>query len=148
MFGYSGQMWEITDQKNSEYEHFSRSQFYYINTIRSNAPMVPFKAFQYSVLNSYQFRNIHRKTPVLKSLFCLPTTIRPTTLLKKTPTQAFPYEYCEIFKNTCFEDHLRMATSDMKQVQCSLLTMPKFNLISWFGNFMVAQKTRWKYLMQ
>ena len=25
MFGYSGQMREITDQKNSKYEHFSRS---------------------------------------------------------------------------------------------------------------------------
>ena len=30
---------------------------------------------------------------------------------KETPVQVFSYGYCEIFKNTHFEDRLRMATS-------------------------------------
>ena len=29
-----------------------------------------------------------------------------TPLLKKTPTQVISCEYCEIFKNTYFEEHL------------------------------------------
>ena len=31
---------------------------------------------------------------------------------KETVTQVFSYEYCEIFKNTYFEKHLRTATPD------------------------------------
>ena len=30
---------------------------------------------------------------------------RPATLLKKTPTQVFSCEICDILKNTCFEEH-------------------------------------------
>ena len=33
-------------------------------------------------------------------------------LLKKTPTQMFSSEYCEIFKNTYFEEYLLTAASD------------------------------------
>ena len=33
------------------------------------------------------------------------------TLLKKTPTQAFSFKYCEIFKNTYFEEYLQATTS-------------------------------------
>ena len=29
----------------------------------------------------------------------------------ETPIQVFSCEYCEVFKNTCFEKHLRMAVS-------------------------------------
>ena len=38
-------------------------------------------------------------------------TKRLATLLKKTPTQGFSCEMCEIFKNTYFEEHLRMTAS-------------------------------------
>ena len=31
--------------------------------------------------------------------------------LKETPTQVFSFQYCEIFKNTYGEEHLRMAAS-------------------------------------
>ena len=31
--------------------------------------------------------------------------------LQETPTQAFSCEYCVIFKNTYFEEHLRTAAS-------------------------------------
>ena len=41
-----------------------------------------------------------RKTPVLEFLFH-----------KKSPTQVFSYKYCEIFKNTYYEEHMRMAAS-------------------------------------
>ena len=34
------------------------------------------------------------------------------TLFKETPSQVFSYEVYEIFKNTCFEEHLRAAASE------------------------------------
>ena len=33
------------------------------------------------------------------------------TLLKEIPSQVFSNEYCEIFKNTYFEEHLQAAAS-------------------------------------
>ena len=35
----------------------------------------------------------------------------PTTLLKNTPTQVLSCEFCELFKNTYFKEHLRTAGS-------------------------------------
>ena len=40
-------------------------------------------------------RDIHRKTPVLESLFSKATGLR-------NPTKLFPCEYCKIFKNSFF----------------------------------------------
>ena len=42
-----------------------------------------------------KFCNIYRKTPVVESLFS-----------KVVPKQIFSREYCKIFKNTYFEEHL------------------------------------------
>ena len=42
---------------------------------------------------SLKFHNIHRKTPVLENL-------------KETPTWAFSWEYCKIFKNNFFAQHI------------------------------------------
>ena len=53
---------------------------------------------------SQKFRNIHRKTPVLESFFNKVTDLQ-------TPTQVFSCEYCEIFKNTYFEEHLQTTAS-------------------------------------
>ena len=36
----------------------------------------------------------------------------PATLLKEAPTQMFSCEYCEIFKNIFFKEHLRETTSE------------------------------------
>ena len=36
--------------------------------------------------------------------------------LKETPTQLVFCEYCEIFKNTYFEDHLQIAASEPLQI--------------------------------
>ena len=37
---------------------------------------------------------------------------RPTTLLKRTPTQAFSGKFCKIFKDTYFVKYLRTAASE------------------------------------
>ena len=50
------------------------------------------------------FCNIHRKTPVLESLFnCI--------FIKKSLQHVFSCEYCEIFKNTYFEKNLQTAST-------------------------------------
>ena len=53
-------------------------------------------------------------------------TYRPVTDLqlyqKETSTQLFSCEYCEVFKNTYFEEHLRTADSG----QISLQRLRKF----------------------
>ena len=55
--------------------------------------------------------DINRSIPVLQSLFNKVQSLRSETLLKKTPTQVFSLLYCEIFKSTYFEEHLRTAAS-------------------------------------
>ena len=54
---------------------------------------------------SWKFRKIHRKTPKPDSLF--QWSCRPLQLYykKKTLTQGFSCEFCEIFKNTFFKEH-------------------------------------------
>ena len=37
-----------------------------------------------------------------------------TLLKKKSSTQVFSFEYCKIFKNTYFEEHLRTAASEFR----------------------------------
>ena len=37
---------------------------------------------------------------------------RPASFKKQTPTQVFTSEYCKIFKNTYFEEHLLTAAFD------------------------------------
>ena len=56
---------------------------------------------------SKKFRNVHRKTPVLETLFIKVTGLTACILIKKeTPTQVFSCEYCKIFKNSFFVEHL------------------------------------------
>ena len=45
---------------------------------------------------------IHRKTPVLLTFF----NEKYRSHKKETPTQMFSYEYCEMFKNGFFTEHL------------------------------------------
>ena len=47
---------------------------------------------------------------MLESLFNK-VTIRHATFLIETLTQMFSCEYCEAFKNTCFEEHLQTAAT-------------------------------------
>ena len=49
---------------------------------------------------------------VLESLLNNVAGLQPCNFIKKkTPTQLFSSEYCEILKNPYFEEHLRMAPS-------------------------------------
>ena len=60
---------------------------------------------RFSIQNR-SFLKIHRKRPVLKSLFNKVAVLGSATLLRKTPTQMLSCEICEIFKNNYFEEHL------------------------------------------
>ena len=59
-----------------------------------------------------EFRHIHKKTPVLKSLLNKVAASKACTFIKKTTSQMFSCEYCEISKNTYFEEHLHTAASE------------------------------------
>ena len=65
----------------------------------------------YKKNSSKNFRNIHRKTPVLESLFNKVAGLQTCNYLKKTPTPVFSCKCSKIFKNTQFEEHLRTADS-------------------------------------
>ena len=44
---------------------------------------------------------------MLESLFNKIADYSPATLLKENPTQVFSVEFCELFKNSFFTEHLR-----------------------------------------
>ena len=47
---------------------------------------------------------------MLESLFNKVAGLQANNL--ETPAQVFTYKYYELLRNTCFEEHLRMAASD------------------------------------
>ena len=64
------------------------------------------------------FCNIHRKVAELQPY------------QEETPTRMFSSEYCKIFKNTYFEEHLLMAASDfLKQQQNSSEQLLLYSLL-------------------
>ena len=72
-----------------------------------NAPLSKSSHLRCSIKKAVQkiFRNIYRKTPVLKSL------LNNSLYSKETPKQMFYRKYCKISKKTYFEEYLRMAAS-------------------------------------
>ena len=46
------------------------------------------------------------KKALLKNLAIFIGKLQACNFIKNTPTQVFSSEYCEIFKNTYFEEHL------------------------------------------
>ena len=54
-----------------------------------------------------KFPKFHRKAPVLYSLVNNVAGLKA----KETPTEMFSCEICELFKNTCIEEHLRTTAS-------------------------------------
>ena len=59
---------------------------------------------------SKRFCNIHRKTPVLELFFNIVAGLEDWNCIKKRlQHRCFFCEYCKIFKNTYFEEHLRTA---------------------------------------
>ena len=79
--------------------NFIQFSMQYITTIRSSRSQI---FFEIGVL---KVCNIHRKTPVLESLFSKFASLVACNFIKKTPTNMFSYEYCEVFKKTLFEEH-------------------------------------------
>ena len=62
---------------------------------------------------------------MLRSLFNKVAGLKaPKKYPNRTPTQVFPYDYYEIFKNIYFEEHLRMAASDDFQILISQFQSP------------------------
>ena len=55
-------------------------------------------------VKKYKFPKIHRKTPVPESLFLY-------FMKKEAPAQMLSHEFCRIFKNTFFTEHLRATAS-------------------------------------
>ena len=53
----------------------------------------------------------------------------PATLLKKAPTQVFSCEFCELFKNTYFKEHLRKA--DSKALAWGVFFNKAASLMAW-----------------
>ena len=56
-------------------------------------------------------------------------------LQKETSTQAFSFEYCEIFKNTYFEEHLRTAASASTTLHSQMLSKIQFALSKYLSHF-------------
>ena len=122
-----------TDQNNSEYRHFLRSVYStknshekrngnefksYVSSFTSQLLQPEAPKVLYKKSYTSKFRNIHRRAPVLES-FLNRVSWRPGTLLTKPPTQAFFCEYCKIFKNTYFGEHLWTAASfQLSQGHC------------------------------
>ena len=57
------------------------------------------------------YENIHMETPVLESLFNKAGGLRCANYQIETPTQVFSCDYCKVFKNTYFEEHLQTVAS-------------------------------------
>ena len=60
-------------------------------------------------MRSLKFRNIHRKTPVLESVFNNVRGLKDRNFIKKRLQQVFSCECCEMLKNTYFEEYLQTA---------------------------------------
>ena len=72
------------------------------NTIRSSHSQMFFK------IGALENFAIFKGKQLCRSIFLIKLQVwRPATLLKRDSTQVFSCEYCEIFKNTFFTEHLQ-----------------------------------------
>ena len=63
---------------------------------------------------SWKFRNIHKKTSLLKSLLNKVPGRKPYKFVKKgLQHRCFPANIAKLFKNTYLEEHLRTAASEV-----------------------------------
>ena len=61
--------------------------------------------------NFLKFRKIHRKIPVQESFFNKVTGLTLQLIKKETLAQVFSFEFCKIFKNIFFTEHIRATAS-------------------------------------
>ena len=75
--------------------------------------------------------------------------LRPTALLKKTPTQVFSFEFCKTFKNTFFtEPHPRLLLQNIEsfiQVHTDSYSPISFPLFTLLFQFSIALATHGVY---
>ena len=62
-------------------------------------------------------------------------------LQRDTPTQVFSCEYCEVFKSTCFEEHLQTADSADFKVYFVLIFILLFYLNIWLPTAIIVKIT-------
>ena len=72
---------------------------------------------------SWKFNKIHRKTPVPESLCCPAGKF----IKKGTLAQVFSCEFCEIFKNTFFTEHLWTTASDALELYWNSISARVFS---------------------
>ena len=85
--------------------NFIRKRLQYCEVLLEHQKQSP--GVFYNKSCSYKFRKIHRKTPVPESLS--QSSCRPQVcsfIKKETLTPVFSCEFCEIYKNTFFTEHL------------------------------------------
>ena len=81
--------------------NFIQFSMQYITTIRSSRSQMFFE------LGVLEVCIIHRKTPVLESLFNKVAYLKACNFIKETPPQMFSYEYCEVFQKILFKEYYR-----------------------------------------
>ena len=75
---------------------------------------------------SQKSRKLHRKTPVLESIFNKVTVLQAWSFnLKETPTRVFSCEIFKNLKNTYFEDHLGTTVPECSRKINPLLVLVK-----------------------
>ena len=72
------------------------------------------------------FLKIHKKIPVIKSLFCWPAVFT---------TKGFSYEFCEIFRASILQ-------RTCEGLNLALRKITEFHIISWCGNFVERHSSR------
>ena len=89
---------------------FSNLSFYINVTKLPNSTRVKFHS-----LNSTKYRSSQRRCPVRKGVLRNFAKFRPQDcnfIKKETHAQVFSCEFCEIFKNTFFREHLQETASE------------------------------------
>ena len=72
---------------------------------------------------------------MLKSLFNKVAGLKACNFIKKdTSTQVFSSEYCEIFKKSYFQEHLRTAASVFSTLLCNVLKNILMGSFPLYGN--------------
>ena len=83
--------------------------------LHSRSQRQPPEVFSKKKTCSLKLNKFYRKAPVLESHFNEVSGLQPWNFIKKRlrNKQAFSSEYCKIFKNTYFKEHLRTTSFDV-----------------------------------
>ena len=101
--------WRFQIKVNEFFKFFSTINFSYQYLPETKAYLEPSRTFYNGAFSrNIFFSRIHKKTPVLESNFNKVTGVYPATSLKKrTPTQVFSGEFCEILNTPLLQNTSR-----------------------------------------